>query len=282
VADREERDITVETAEVRAVFSTRGAELKSWVLKSVLDDQKRPVDLLPGGIPPQEPRAFALLTDDTALTSRLRSALYSPSAPGLSLGRESGRLVFEFQDAAGLSVRKEFEFRANGHPYLLDFTAAVRLGEQEVPVSVSSGPGLGDTDRATGGGSFFSPAYYQKPQAIFFRNGKVERVPTTGFAAQPRYEGRFPYIGADDHYFVGALLPGDHDARVDYRRLDISTPLGPRELVVFDARVSGGIRDVRYYLGTKQFDLLAAIDRDFTRVINFASSRGSWCRCCGR
>jgi YidC/Oxa1 family membrane protein insertase len=123
-------------------------------------------------------------------------------------------------------------------------------------------------DRATGG-SFFSPAYYQKPQAIFFRDGKVERVASSGFATQSRYEGRFPYIGADDHYFLGALLPGDRDTRVDYRRVDISTALGPRELVVFDARVSGGPRDLRYYLGPKQFDLLAAIGRDFTRVINF-------------
>jgi YidC/Oxa1 family membrane protein insertase len=133
---------------------------------------------------------------------------------------------------------------------------------------VSSGPGLGDTDRATGG-SFFSPAYYQKPQAILFRDGKVARVPASGFAKQSRYEGRFPYIGADDHYFLGALRPGDRDVRVDYRRIDITTALGPRELVVFDARVSGGIKDVRYYLGPKQFDVLAAIDRDFTRVINF-------------
>jgi YidC/Oxa1 family membrane protein insertase len=202
------------------------------------------------------------------VTARLHAALFKPSSDGLSLGRQAGRLLFEFQDDAGLSARKEFEFRANGHAYLLDFTAAVKLGGQDVPVSVSSGPGLGDTDRATGG-SFFSPAYYQKPQAIFFRDGKVVRVPASGFAKQSRYEGRFPYIGADDHYFLGALLPGDRDARVDYRQVDISTAQGPRELVVFDTRVSGALLDVRYYLGPKQFDLLAAIGRDFTRVINF-------------
>jgi len=234
----------------------------------VLDDQKRPVDLLPRGVPPQEPRAFALLADDAAVTARLRSALYRPSADGLSLGQRPGSLTFEYQDDAGLSVRKAFEFRVNAHPYLVDFTATVRLGEQDVPVSVSSGPGLGETERATGG-SFLSPSYYQKPQAILFRNGKVERVAASGFAAQARYEGRFPYIGADDHYFLGALLPGDRDARVDYRRIDMTTATGPRELVVFDARVSGGVKDVRYYLGTKQFDLLAAVSRDLTRVINF-------------
>ena len=46
VADQEERDIVVETRTVRAVFTNRGARLKSWRLKTYLDLQKKPQELV--------------------------------------------------------------------------------------------------------------------------------------------------------------------------------------------------------------------------------------------
>jgi YidC/Oxa1 family membrane protein insertase len=249
-----EQDVVVDTNEVRAVFSTRGAELKSWTLKRFFDDRKRPVDLVAASAPDDQPRGFALIADDAALTARLRSALYRPSADALALGAKAGRIVFEFQDVAGLTVRKQFDFRQREHPYLLGFTAEAQQGGEDLKVSVSSGPGLGDTDRAQGG-SFLSPSYYQKPQAIFFQGGKVQRIPGTGFAQQSRFEGAFGYVGADDHYFLSALLPGTRNTRVDYRHLVVPTSLGPRDLT--------------YYLGPKKFELLSAVSADFTRVIHF-------------
>jgi hypothetical protein len=42
VADAAEEDVTVETETVTAVFTNRGAVLKSWKLKHYLDDHKRP------------------------------------------------------------------------------------------------------------------------------------------------------------------------------------------------------------------------------------------------
>jgi YidC/Oxa1 family membrane protein insertase len=49
VAETAERDIVVETKTVRAVFTNRGAHLKSWRLKHYLDLQKRPQELVPSG-----------------------------------------------------------------------------------------------------------------------------------------------------------------------------------------------------------------------------------------
>ena len=277
-----ERDIVVETDEIRAVFTTRGAELKSWTLKRFFDDRQHPVDLVAASAPPDQPRGFALLAEDAALTTRLRSAVYRPSSESVSLGPEAGRIVFEFQDTMGLTVRKQFDFRQRDHPYLLGFTAEVRQGGEDLKVSVSSGPGLGDTDRAQGG-SFLSPSYYQKPQAIFFDGGKVQRIPATTFAERSRYESAFNYVGSDDHYFLSALLPTvprgaasdarpeaqPRNTRVDYRHLVVPTPLGPRDLVAYDARVAGGPRDLTYYLGPKKFEMLSAVSADLTRVIHF-------------
>src|SRR5580765_1338821 len=46
VADAAERDVRVETRDVIAVFTNRGARLKSWRLKHYLDQQKQPQELI--------------------------------------------------------------------------------------------------------------------------------------------------------------------------------------------------------------------------------------------
>jgi YidC/Oxa1 family membrane protein insertase len=87
VADEAERDIVVENAFVRGVFSSRGAELKSWRLKRYFDDEGQPLELVPMNAPEGALRPFALSVDDAALTARLQRALYRPSAAGLSSRR---------------------------------------------------------------------------------------------------------------------------------------------------------------------------------------------------
>ena len=46
VGDTAERDVRVETRDVIAVFTNRGARLKSWRLKHYLDQQRQPLELV--------------------------------------------------------------------------------------------------------------------------------------------------------------------------------------------------------------------------------------------
>jgi len=269
VGDAAERDVVVESPEIRAVFTSRGAELKSWTLNKYLDDNRRPVDLVAAGSPASEPRGFALRTADEALDRRLRSALYRPSAPALTVGPEGRQLTFEFRDESGLEVRKTFEFGADGQPYVVTFTAVVTRAGSPVEVSVDSGPGLGDVSRSAGSGSFLSPNYYQKPEGILHRDGKVSRLPASKLVDQPQQDGRFRYVGVDDHYFLNALLLGDRAARVRYHVLPVTMPKGANHLVAYEASLDGALDRVRFYLGPKEFDILAATDRELVRAINF-------------
>jgi YidC/Oxa1 family membrane protein insertase len=269
VADTEERDVVVESSRVQAVFSNRGAELKSWHLRDYRNEQQQPVDLVPTGVPPTEPRGFALDAADPATTQRLRGALYRASAQELRVSDGQKTLTFEYQDAGGLLVRKIFEFEANGQPYELKFSAEVRQDGQPVAVGVSSGPGLGDTDRAAGSGGFFSPSYYQKPQGIYQQDTKVSRLSWSNLQQAPAYEGRFHYVGTDDHYFLSVFLPGDHALKVEYRPFTVAGPQGSRELLAYTLRADTPWRDARFFLGPKQFDLLAATDKELVRTINF-------------
>src|SRR5262245_2737783 len=68
--ESEERDATVETPHVIAVFTNRGARLKSWKLKQYHDSTGKPLELVSSNIP-DDPLPFSLSTPDGATTSLL-------------------------------------------------------------------------------------------------------------------------------------------------------------------------------------------------------------------
>ena len=77
VSDAADRDIHVESDLVTAVFSNRGAVLKSWRLKRYLDDSGQPLELIPPMLAANQERPFTIDIGDPALDARLRKALYS-------------------------------------------------------------------------------------------------------------------------------------------------------------------------------------------------------------
>jgi YidC/Oxa1 family membrane protein insertase len=269
VGDTEEREVVVESGAIRAVFSTRGAELRSWQLKGYTDERNQPIDILPAGLPPGAAGAFVLVSEQAAVTDRLRQALFRPSTTRLEVGQGPADLVFEYEDAAGLSARKVFQFAPDGQPFVVNFSAHVRQNGTDVPVALTLGPGLGDTARATGSSSFLSPSYYQLPEGILQRGADVTRLPAAKLATSPVHGGVFTSVGVDDHYFIGVLLPGQRQAQVTYEPVTLPTSAGPRALISFRATVDGGLRDVPVFLGPKEFDVLQATDGELVRTINF-------------
>ncbi|MET0166482.1 MAG: membrane protein insertase YidC, partial [Vicinamibacterales bacterium] len=112
VADATERDIRVETGDVIAVFTNRGARLKSWRLKRYLDEDKQPQELVEKeALALKQPLPFTLQTLDPQLNLTLTDALYAVSGEPPGSGVVSGRtdLRFEFRDSAGVHAVKEFQ-----------------------------------------------------------------------------------------------------------------------------------------------------------------------------
>src|SRR5262245_25845144 len=113
VSDTAEREITVETSTVTAVFSNRGGRLLHWRLKEYQDNRGEPVDLVPSGLPASEALPFSLrVPEDPNLATRLNDVLYrvDGGAPRVDATKSPASLIFEFEDAAGVHVRKEFRF----------------------------------------------------------------------------------------------------------------------------------------------------------------------------
>ena len=270
VAEDREREIVVETATVQAVLTNRGGRLLHWRLKDYPDEQGNAVDLVPSDVPATEARPFELRVDDDQITRRLNSALYRVTGDEngrLSAADREGTLTFEFQDASGLYVTKTFRFAPTG--YVVTFSAAVSNGAETLTPAIAWGPGLGDIGATSGGGSFFTGNYVQPPQAVYHRNGDVERFRGEDVAGQPVHEGQFRFVGIDDHYFMAAVIdPGP--ARLDYRPVTLPGAEGTERLLMSQTiRLPQPPQDVRFFVGPKQFDVLRAVDGELVRAIDF-------------
>jgi YidC/Oxa1 family membrane protein insertase len=267
VQDAAERDIVVESDAVHAVFSTRGAVLKSWRLKHYPNTNSQdgtPLDLVPSRAPPGSPRPFTLRTGDAAVDRVLSQALFKPGADAVTVGTGESRLVFEYADASGLTVRKEFVFSAD-RPYEIDFVPVVTRSGTAMNPTIVWGPAL-----ATGivsSGLTYAPA----PQPIFYRDREVTRV---GFGDIPEYQsvdGTFLFAGVDDHYFLTAAVPLGQPLNVRYEPVPVPIEGESRglEFVSWSVAYPAPPAKAKFFLGPKDFDVLERIDSNMVNAIHF-------------
>ena len=276
IGEREPREIVVESDVFRAVFVNQGAEMVSWQLKTHLEEGK-PVELVPRDLPEEEPLPFSLVFDDETLTDLAHNGLYQASSSRLRLTNRPEAVIFEYEDASGLHVRKIFAFDPVAQPYLVVLTVEASLDGRPVVPSVRWGPALGGVESAVGG--FQTPR--QGPQGLFygrvFEEGvlgklKVEHILARDAARQADYEGQLSFVGVDNHYFIAVALPRSQESRVNYR----AVPLPPRggdeegrDLMAFDLTLPAGTVDLPFFLGPKDFDVLEAADPILVRAIDF-------------
>ena len=272
-----EQTIAVENGVVRAVFSNRGATLAAWELLSYAGPDGRPVDLVPQDVPANQPKAFSLRLDDVAKTARVNSALFAVVQNGaggtsstLDAKTAAVAVAFEYQDAAGLHVRKQFRIEPNS--YVVSVTVNVTDGGRAVNPFLQFGLGLGDVLPTGGGSMFIAP---RKSEAIYSIGGDVERIHPPALATTPRYQGNFEFAGVDTHYFISAAVkPGG--AEVLYYPLSVPSKVGEaalsRDYVGYDIRwqsAPSGPANARFFLGPKHFETLRKTDADLVRAIWF-------------
>jgi YidC/Oxa1 family membrane protein insertase len=267
-----EREITVETRTVRAVFSNRGARIKHWILKNYRNDRGDPLDLVPEAEGVNNALLpFSLRLDDAVLTSAVNGGLYrSESSGSVDASGSGATIAFNWRGAGGVQVSKSFAFQPDG--YIVAFTASVQRDGQTVNPTVEWGPGLGDDNARAPAGGFLAPSSSTPAEALVHRDQSVTRF---GQSAAGTEEGPFLYAGIDDHYFAALAL---NDAanpqvlRVDHTAFVVppktaEAPTG--RYSAFAVRYVQPPAGQRFYFGPKAFDELRAIDTEMVRVINF-------------
>ncbi len=273
VGEAAARDIEVESAAVRAVFTNRGAKLVSWQLLEYADDAGGPVELVPSEVAPDQAWPFTLtIPGDTETTARLDAALFQASTSGLQLTGDEASLVFEYADSSGLRAEKVFTFLSTaGQPYVVDFTATVTRNGSALPVWVQWGPALGGVRAETSRLVFQQlPAgvlYGRTLEGEQYQETDILRPQPSDLAERSSYEGQLDFLGVDNHYFLAAALPGERQSRVDFR--PVSSASVEHDLVAFDLSVDVGTTPLPVFLGPKDFDVLGAVHPDLVRAIDF-------------
>jgi YidC/Oxa1 family membrane protein insertase len=264
LSDSAERDVTFENDSVSAVFTTRGGALKSWRLKKYHDASRQPLELVPNPVPPGTPRQFTLSAEGP-VGATLSQALYKPSATQVQVTTAPATLTFEYQDASGLSARKEFTFTPDA-PYLITLSATVTQSGREIVPTVHGGPGIGSGIVVSSMGMYSPP-----PQPIFTRDGKESRISTSDIPEHAAMDGAFGFVGVDDHYFLSAAVPGGQPLHVEYKPLDVPVPATETvaHFVEWSVRYPTAPRNARFFLGPKDLDVLRAVDIDLTRSIHW-------------
>ena len=254
------REVVFENADVRVVFTTRGAAVKSWQLKKYHDDHGQPYELVAGHAPANSPLPFELAVDDAAVSTSLANAAFEVNETRSGSGWEA---QFDYE-SGGLRAQKKFSIAAD-RPYAVTVSASVTKDGQPVPATLKWGPALGS------GITVKSRTYNPAPQPIFFKDGKVSRVAPNKIAEQPVQEGTFGFAGVDDHYFLTAVVKPAQALRVDYSAVDAALPNVPEgaHYVSWSARFPSSPINATYFAGPKDFDVLAAVDRDLVRAIDF-------------
>jgi YidC/Oxa1 family membrane protein insertase len=262
VADTAEREVRIETRDVIATFTNKGARLKSWRLKHYVDQQREPQELIEHI--PSQPLPFTLRAGTDATTTTINDGLYTVSGAPASAVDAPVDLRFEYRDSVGVHAVKEFHL--DPASYIFTFRATVTQSDNAtpLPISIAWGPGIGDITEISRG--------TKKAEGILFQDGKVVRLAAKDIAKQPSIDGQFHYAGVDDNYFMVASLPSD-PVKVSFSPLTIPPPAGTKEpardLMAFTVEPHRAAAPIKFFAGPKDFDVLSGIDRDLAKAIDF-------------
>jgi YidC/Oxa1 family membrane protein insertase len=263
VGDTAEHTVTFETAKVVAVFTNRGARLESWRLKDYRNQETgQPLDLVAHELEATHPLPFSLLTPDAAVTKTLNTALYRVTHESHAPGQPDA-VTFEYSDSAGIQVTKTFTMIPGS--YRVSFADDVSVGGKPVAPQVQWGPGLADQGSETS-------RFHLKPEGLVFIGDNVQRYSSSAVAKQAAHDGDYKFAGIEDHYFMAvALDPGQ--STISYQAVSIPPPPNTkgssRDLMAYTLAPGKSGQPVTFFIGPKEFDVLAALNPAFVKAINY-------------
>jgi len=249
-----EEQITIDTSLFQAVWSNRGASLRSWKLKKHKDENKEDLELVPGLSSVGAIYPFFLETEDEALERTVNEALFVPSLSRLTLrDGEEGEVKFYYSDGNNIICEKSFVFTGGKYDF------AIRLGVWKDGRKIGSrlvwGPTIGNPETAVKRQQFGG----NRGAAILAAN-KVYRFDEGKFKGESTAVNFIDWAAYEDNYITALFLTrvGQGNARF-VRELSEEKPL-------FYLAVS---EPERAYIGPKEFGRLRDFGFRAKKLINF-------------
>jgi YidC/Oxa1 family membrane protein insertase len=249
-----ELETVVENDLLRIVFTNRGAQVKSWVLKKYKDEDGKPLDLINKdaaklGLP------LSLYTYDENLRNQINSALYVVAPSGDVAA--PGMLTYEYAEG-DVYVRKTFQF---GDTYVVGIETEVTQNGKPVQAYPAWPAAFGD--QTTG-------PLYASAGIDYMAAGKVERLAGKKVSNRNTLRGPFYWGGPQDQFFAAIFLPDNPDtvAMVTFHEA-ITVPKTPKHpdpnnvnrYEVLGAAVgdTSGVTRERLFVGPKALNVLETV-----------------------
>ena len=249
-----EVETVVENNLYRIVFTNKGAQAKSWVLKKYKNEQGQPLDLV-NSAAVQYGLPLALYTYDGKLRDELNSALYVPT--GGTAITAPGELTYEYAEG-GVTVRKTFKF---DDTYVLQVQIAVTQNGKPIEALPVWPAGFGDQSTAPS---------YASSRVEYEAEGKVTRLEAKKVSGGNTLHGPLSWAGVQDQYFAAIFLPRmPRDAAMVTLHHQISVPKDAANpdanktdtYQVLGAAVGNpnGVINERLFVGPKAVDVLESV-----------------------
>lgn len=193
-----QKDITVETDLYSAVFSSRGASLKSMTLKKYREQNSADAPNVVLGSN-ADPNVLTFATRATGFNLP-DSTIYTANAEAVKLsGSDSRQIVFTYVAAQGYTVNKIYTIKSGSYSIKLDTqvinnSAAPLVGSIQSVMTYPAEPKVKDNRFDTAGSYLYSDAS--------LKSDKLKDVA----AAAKKYDKSIQWAGFADKYFLSAVL----------------------------------------------------------------------------
>ena len=188
-----ESETVIENGLYRIVFTNRGAQVKSWVLKTWDDENGKPLDLVNQAASEKYGYPLSLWTYDETQRNKLNTALYAVTSSGSTAPAE---ISFEYSDG-DVAVKKTFKF---DHSYVVGVETLVQQKGAQVTAFPMWPAGFG--------GETTSP-HYATEQVAYQYDSNVERLAFKKISGGNTVHGPFQWGGVSEQYFAAVFVPQD-------------------------------------------------------------------------
>jgi YidC/Oxa1 family membrane protein insertase len=190
----DESETVIENDLYRIVFTNRGGQVKSWVLKKYKDQPDgNPLDLVNKVAAEKYGYPLSLWLYDENLRNKVNSALYVATSTN---SQAPAQITFEYSDS-DVSVHKTYKF---DHSYVVEVQTSVEQKGATITAFPMWPGGFGDQTRGSD---------YAASQIAYQYDSKVERLAIKKIGSGGTLAGPFHWAGIEDQWFAAVFIPQD-------------------------------------------------------------------------
>lgn len=270
------KDVVIETSLYRAVFTNKGAGLKSFVLKRYKDDKKNQLDLISEKVNDKLGREslpfyFSIFDQEKFIVDINREKFFYNGPSDINLtGSASREVVFKYSDVGkDLQVEKRFVFHNNS--YVIGTKINVIKAGEKVDIPVVFGPDLENNI-----GSMRAPATNlllkgfdgNEMTDVKFSGVKGEKIDESISRGAGSLRGFFYWIAYERPYFAAIIRTEKRDSEIKYYTVQMKNEKNKVKNYYFITFTN----PVSFYFGPKDEEELKKIEGIFpeaNRVIDY-------------